>query len=101
MTNQGDAERELAGAEEIDRTEIERMKSVGFTKAEAECWVLAYKLANKFFELPDLHPTDDHEVTHAIHVVQNKLLARPTYRRYRELAREGSSETPRPTGGTP
>ena len=74
LTNsQVDAERELAGAEEIERAEIERMMTVGFTKAEAECWVIACKLAYRFFELPELHPADDHEVTHATHVVQNRL----------------------------
>jgi hypothetical protein len=38
LTNtQGDAEREPAGAEEIERTEeIERMMFVGFTEGEAE-----------------------------------------------------------------
>jgi hypothetical protein len=28
---------------------------------------------------------DDHEVAHATHVVQSKLLSRPAYRRYKEL----------------
>jgi hypothetical protein len=29
---------------------------------------------------------DDHEVAHAIHVIQNKLLGRPAYRQYLKLA---------------
>jgi len=33
------------------------------------------------------HPMDDHEVAHAIHVIQHKLLARPTYRKYLEMAK--------------
>jgi hypothetical protein len=101
---QTDAERELAARTEVrgqtPTTERERVMSLGFSEEEAECWVLAASVAGKFFSLPDLHPMDDHEVAHAIHVVQSKLLSRPAYRRYLELAREGTSEAPRPTGGT-
>jgi hypothetical protein len=100
-----DAERELAAGTEIrgqvPTTERERMMSLGFTEEEAECWMLAASVAGKFFILPDLHPMDDHEVAHAIHVVQSKLLSRPVYRRYLELAREGASEGSMPTGSTP
>jgi len=62
-----------------DRTAV---LSVGMTEAEADCWSLAGRLAGAFFELPDLHPMDDQEVAQAIHVIQNKLLSRPTYRAY-------------------
>jgi hypothetical protein len=41
----------------------------------------------KFFALPKLHPMDDHEVAHATHAIQHKLLSRPAYRRYLELAK--------------
>jgi hypothetical protein len=102
---QRDAERELAARTEIrgqvPTTERERVMSLGFTEEEAECWVLAASVAGKFFSLPDLHSMEEHEVAHAIHVVQSKLLSRPAYRRYLELAREGASEAPKPTGGTP
>jgi hypothetical protein len=30
---------------------------------------------------------DDHEVAHAIHIVQHKLLSRPAYRKYKDLAK--------------
>lgn len=93
---QREAERELAARTEIrgqvPTTERERVMSLGFSEEEAECWMLAGSVAGKFFSLPDLHPMDDHEVAHAIHVVQSKLLSRPAYRRYLELAREGASE---------
>jgi hypothetical protein len=70
-------------------TETERVMAVGFTQQEAECWEIAGSLAGKFFQLPKLHQMDDHEVAHAIHIVQNKLLARPAYRKYLELAQGG------------
>jgi hypothetical protein len=101
---QRDAERELAAGTEVrgqtPMTERERVMSIGFTEEEAECWVLAGAVAGRFFSLPDLHQMDDHEVAHAIHVVQSKLLSRPAYRRYLEFAREGTSEVRRPTDGT-
>ena len=60
----------------------------GMTEAEAECWSLAAKAAGAFFALPELHPMDKQEIAQAIHIVQNKLLSRPTYRKYLELAKE-------------
>jgi hypothetical protein len=61
--------------------------AAGMTEAEADCWEATAKAAGLFFSLPKLHPMDDHEVAHAIHVVQQKLLSRPTYRKYLELAK--------------
>jgi hypothetical protein len=62
--------------------------SCGMTEDEADCWVLTAKAAGKFFELPKLHPMDAQEVATAIHVIQNKLLSRPTYRKYLETAKK-------------
>lgn len=56
----------------------------GMTEAEADCWALAAELAGKFFALPELHPLDKQEIATAIHVVQHRLLSRPTYRKYLE-----------------
>ncbi len=64
-----------------------RVIAAGLTEAEAECWEITAKAAGKFFALPKLHPMDEHEVAHAIHVIQHKLLSRPTYRKYLELAK--------------
>ena len=61
----------------------------GMTEAEADCWELAAKAAGAFFALPEMHPMDSHEVASAIHVIQNKLLGRPTYRKYLEAAKAG------------
>ncbi|QEH35434.1 hypothetical protein OJF2_39860 [Aquisphaera giovannonii] len=57
----------------------------GMTEAEADCWKLAAELAGKFFDLPELHPMDKQEIATAIHVIQHRLLSRPTYRKYIEL----------------
>ncbi len=67
-------------------TEQELAIAAGLTDQEAECWELSGLLARHWFQLPKLHPMDDHEVTHAIHVIQNKLLGRPAYRKYLKLA---------------
>ena len=79
---------------EVDNLKADRARVIacGMTEAEADCWELIAKAAGKFFELPKLHPMDDHEVAHAIHVVQHKLLSRPTYRRYLELAKATSNK---------
>jgi hypothetical protein len=68
--------------------ERQRLIDCGMTEAEADCWVLVAQAAGKFFELPKLHPMDEQEVAQAIHVVQNKLLGRPTYRRYKDTFRK-------------
>lgn len=73
-------------------TEKGRVMSVGMTEAEADCWLLAAQTAGKFFALPDLHPMDTQEVSSAIHIIQNKLLSRPTYRRYLEVAKAAEAE---------
>jgi hypothetical protein len=59
----------------------------GMTADEADCWAAAADVAGKFFALPKMHPMDAQEVANAIHVIQNKLLSRPTYRKYLELAK--------------
>lgn len=72
--------------------------SAGFTEAEADCWKQTAKAAAAFFALPELHPMDDHEVASAIHVIQNKLLGRPTYRKYLKEAKRlyGDKLPPKP-----
>lgn len=74
---------------EADR---KRVLAVGMTEAEADCWALTARAAGAFFQLPKLHPMDDQEVAQAVHVIQNKLLARPTYRKYIELAKAGEKK---------
>lgn len=69
--------------------ERKRVMECGMTEAEADCWEVVARAAGKFFDLPDLHPMDDQEVAQAIHIIQHKLLSRPAYRRYLELARKG------------
>lgn len=77
------------GQEAKPRTDRECVLAAGMTEEEADCWAAAADTAAKFFRLPKLHDSDAQEIAQAIHVIQSKLLARPTYRRYLELAREG------------
>jgi hypothetical protein len=79
----------LAIAQEAPPENVDRgfVLAAGMTEAEADCWELAAKAAGAFFALPELHPMDAQEVATAIHIIQNKLLSRPTYRKYLELAR--------------
>lgn len=71
-----------------EKVERQRVTACGLTDAEADCWVAVAVAAGKFFELPKLHPMDDHEVAQAIHVIQHKLLSRPAYRKYKGLGRD-------------
>jgi hypothetical protein len=80
-----------AAARTEQEQDRQRVLECGMTDAEADCWELVARAAGAFFQLPDLHPMDDHEVTQAIHVVQGKLLSRPTYRKYLALAKGGRS----------
>jgi hypothetical protein len=64
--------------------------AAGMTADEAKAWKLIAEAAGAFFALPELHPLDKQEVATAVHVIQNKLLGRPTYRKYLELAKAGA-----------
>ena len=64
------------------------------TEAEADCWSMAAELAGKFFALPELHPMDKQEIASDIHVIQHRLLSRPTYRKYLE-SHQSMAKTPK------
>lgn len=64
----------------------------GMTRAEAKAWRLIAEAAGAFFALPEQHPMDKQEVASAVHIIQNKLLSRPTYRKYLELAKAGAKD---------
>jgi hypothetical protein len=72
---------------EQEKADRERVLACGLTADEADCWEWTAKAAGKFFDLPKLHPMDAQEVASAIHIIQHKLLSRPVYRRYLELAK--------------
>jgi hypothetical protein len=74
------------------KTDRDFVLAAGLTEAEADCWAVVADAAGKFFALPKLHPMDDHEVAQAIHVIQNKLLSRPTYRKYLETAKAAGAK---------
>lgn len=88
------ADQDNQEAPAVPTTDRGRVLAVGMTEAEADCWEATARAAGLFFELPELHPTDKEEVAAAIHVVQYKLLSRPTYRRYLELARAADEQAP-------
>jgi hypothetical protein len=71
---------------EDEKHDRQRVLACGFTEAEADCWVLLGRTAGKFLELPKLHVMDDHEISHAIHLLQYRLLSRPAYRQYKPPA---------------
>src|SRR4051795_11813400 len=73
-------------------TDTQCVEAAGLTAEEAACWEVAGDLASKFFALPQLHPMDKQEVATAIHVIQHKLLARPTYRKYLEMCKAHKKE---------
>ena len=64
----------------------------GLTEAEAICWMRTAEAAGAFFKLPEVHPSDKQEVAAAIHVIQSKLLSRPTYRKYLEIHKRQSKK---------
>ncbi len=63
----------------------------GMTEAEADCWDDASAFAGAYLRLTPMD--SDHEHIHAIHVLQEKLMVRPTYRRYL-AAKGGEHATP-------
>ena len=66
--------------------------AAGLTSEEAVCWKKAAETAGAFFNLPVLHSMDRQEVASAVHIIQNKLLSRPAYRRYLELAKQSQPD---------
>ncbi|MDX2037071.1 MAG: hypothetical protein SFX72_10500 [Isosphaeraceae bacterium] len=74
------------------KTDRDFVIAAGMTEAEADCWAAAARAAGLFFALPELHPMDRQEVATAIHILQNKLLARPTYRKYLATAKAARGE---------
>jgi len=79
----------VAPAQDQDRWAVEREKvrDSGMTDAEADCWVKVAQAAGAMLALPKLHVMDEQEIADAVHVLQWKLLSRPTYRRYLEISK--------------
>ncbi len=72
---------------EGEKQDRQRVISSGMTEAEADAWELLVRAGAAIFALPQQHASTNAEIAQAIHVMQDKLLARPTYRKYLELAR--------------
>lgn len=64
----------------------QRVLNAGFTEDEADAWLLVARAGAKLFSLPELHPSDKPDIVQAIHVLQNKLMLRPAYKKYRDQA---------------
>jgi hypothetical protein len=74
-----------AEATKLDRQAI---VAAGLTEAEADCWETTGKLAGMLFDLPQLHVMDRQEIADAIHIIQYRLLSRPTYRKYKDALKD-------------
>lgn len=60
----------------------EDAKPRGMTPGEFDAWNALGKAAGLIMKLPVMHPQQRLEDSAAIHVLQERLLARPTYRAY-------------------
>jgi len=89
-TAEGDQDK-LEDASSIDR---QCVIGAGLTEAEADCWEAIAKAAGLYLALPDSHPMEKQEIASAIHVIQYRLLARATYRKYIELHKTAEKKTP-------
>lgn len=76
---------------EAELRDRRRVRALGYTEQEADCWLLVARAGGAFLGLPEQHPSDAPDVADAIHVMQRILLQRPAYRKYREL---GEGEEP-------
>jgi hypothetical protein len=83
---------QVPGEEVPGSADRKAIMAAGLTEAEAECWRLTAAAAGAFFALDDQHPSEKAEVTAAIHIVQNILLSRPTYRKYIETHKAMEAE---------
>lgn len=82
---------EMPDALPLDRQAV---LAAGMTEAEADCWELAADLAGRMLALPSDHPMQEHEIAHELHAIQNRLLARVTYRNYIEHAKRLHGDPP-------
>jgi hypothetical protein len=87
-----ETEAQDAKDEKKPMTDRDFVMAAGMTAEEAACWAVTAEAAGKFFALPELHPMDRQEVASAIHIIQNKLLSRPTYRKYLETAKKAQNK---------
>jgi hypothetical protein len=60
--------------------EDKRLAQFGMTEREIELWLAVAGVAERLGQLPELHPTARHEMSHAIARLQDLLLARPGMR---------------------
>lgn len=88
----GTAQNDAAAQNDTFTKDQEFVTAAGLTGEEGDCWRKLAEAAGAFFKLPELHAMDKQEVASAVHLIQNKLLSRPTYRRYLELTSQNGTE---------
>jgi hypothetical protein len=59
---------------------LKQLKAIGMTLDEIDAYHHLALSAGRILALPTLHPMEREEVCHDIHVLQNRLLARPGLR---------------------
>lgn len=64
----------------MNEATITALLQTGMTEPEIQAMSLTVDCANAVLDLPKLHPMDAEEFCHAIHIVQEKLMARPAMR---------------------
>ncbi len=69
------------------------LRKTGLTDDEVRAFGLTVDCANAILALPVLHPMDREENCHAIHVVQEKLMARPAMRSMQRSHRDPTEDT--------
>src|SRR5918999_5872985 len=57
-----------------------RLTRLGMTDAEIEAWHALERAGARIAALPQLHPMAEHEAAHALHRIEDLLLARPGMR---------------------
>lgn len=71
-----------------------------FTAQEREAFEALATAAQKIMHLPLLHPMQEEEYAHAIHDLQNRLMARPKHRDLIESGEATPAPEPRTVLGT-
>ena len=56
------------------------LTKLGMTEPEIEAWLALERTGARMAALPELHPMAEHEAVHALHRIEDLLLARPGMR---------------------
>jgi hypothetical protein len=59
---------------------LDGLRALGMTEEELGVWTALAEVAGRMLALPQIHPMERTETVSEIHVLQNRLLARPGLR---------------------